>query len=134
MGGSSPCNIDFIFIVLNISFNFVMTLFFRNALSLRVQPVAERPHSLSTHGLTCLIFFVDTISIVSTHRVHGVSAAWCFCNSVVQWYTGTGVSLPFPNPLKLLCCRCYLNFRPIRDIHHPCYWCEIMSTMGYPPP
>ena len=32
------------------------TLFFRNALSPRVQPVAERPSSQSTHGLVYLIF------------------------------------------------------------------------------
>ena len=134
MGGSFPYNKDSIFIVFNISFNYVMTLFFRNALPPRVQPVAERPYSLSTHGLANLIFFVDTIFILSTHRVHGTSAAWCFCSSIVQWYTGSGVALPFPNSLKLLCIRCYLNFRHVRDIHHPCYWCEIMTAMGYPPP
>ena len=26
-------------------------------------------------------------------------------------YTGSGVPLSFPSPVKLLCCRCYLNFR-----------------------
>ena len=78
-------------------------------------------------------FFVDSHAILSTHRVHGTSAAWCFCGSIVQWYTGTGVSLPCPSPLKLLCCRCYLNFRRVRDLHVPCYWCEMLQGMGYPP-
>ena len=51
----------------------------------------------------------------------------------MQWYTGTGVSLPCPSPLKLLCCRCYLNFRRVRDLHVPCYWCQMLQGMGYPP-
>ena len=76
--------------------------------------------------------FVDSHAILSTHRVHGTSAAWCYLDSIVQWYTGSGVPLPFPNPLKLLCCRCYLNFRPVRDLHVPCYWCEMLEGMGYP--
>ena len=78
-------------------------------------------------------FFIDSHAILSTHRVHGTSAAWCFCGSIVQWYTGSGVSLPCPSPLKLLCCRCYLNFRRVRDLHVPCYWCEMLQGMGYPP-
>ena len=78
-------------------------------------------------------FFVDSHVILSTHRVHGTSAAWCFCGSIVQWYTGTGVALPYPNPLKLLCCRCFLNFRRVHDLAFPCYWCEMLQDMGYPP-
>ena len=78
-------------------------------------------------------FFVDSYAILSTHRVHGTSAAWCFCGSIVQWYTGTGVALPYPNPLKLLCCRCFLNFRRVHDLAFPCYWCEMLQDMGYPP-
>ena len=78
-------------------------------------------------------FFVDAFTILSTHRVHGTSAAWCFCGSIVQWYTGTGVSLPWPRPLKLLCCRCFLTIRHVRDLSVPCHWCEMLQGMGYPP-
>ena len=78
-------------------------------------------------------FFVDAYTILSTHRVHGTSAAWCFCGSIVQWYTGTGVSLPWPSPLKLLCCRCFLTVRHVRDLSVPCHWCEMLQGMGYPP-
>ena len=79
-------------------------------------------------------FFVDSHAILSTHRVHGTSAAWCFLGSIVQWYTGSGVPLPpFPRPLKLLCCRCFLNFRNVHDLAFPCYWCEMLQDMGYPP-
>ena len=85
-----------------------------------------------THNII-INFFVDSHTILSTHRVHGTSAAWCFCGSIVPWYTGTGVSLPCPSPLKLLCCRCFLNFRRVRDLHVPCYWCEMLQGMGYPP-
>ena len=79
------------------------------------------------------LFFVDSHTILSTHRVHGTSAAWCFLGSIVQWYTGSGIHLPFPSPIKLLCCRCYLSFRRASDLHVPCYWCEMMQGMGYPP-
>ena len=79
-----------------------------------------------------LNFFVDSHTILSTQRVHGTSAAWCFLGSMVQWYTGSGVPLPFPSPVKLLCCRCYLNFRRASDLHVPCYWCEMLQGMGYP--
>ena len=78
-------------------------------------------------------FFVHSHAILSTHRVHGTSAAWCFLGSIVQWYTGSGFPLPFPSPLKLLCCRCFLNFRRASDLHVPCYWCEMLQGMGYPP-
>ena len=134
-GGSFPCNTDAIFIVFNISFNSAMTLLFRYACLPQEQPLVPRPHCFLTHELTALllIFFVDSHAILSTHRVHGTSAAWCFCGSIVQWYTGTGVSLPCPSPLKLLCCHCYLNFRRVRDLHVPCYWCEMLQGMGYPP-
>ena len=80
-----------------------------------------------------LIFFRRCVYILSTHRVHGTSAAWCFCGSIVQWYTGTGVSLPWPSPLKLLCCRCFLTVRHVRDLSVPCHWCEMLQGMGYPP-
>ena len=80
-----------------------------------------------------LIFFVDSLTILSTHQVHGTSAAWCFLSSIVQWYTGSGLALPLPRPIKLLCCRCYLNFRRVSDLHVPCYWCEMLQGMGYPP-
>ena len=134
-GGSSPCNTDAIFIVFNISFNSAITLLFRYACPPQEQPLVPRPHCFLTHENTVslLIFFVDSLAILSTHRVHGTSAAWCFCGSIVQWYTGSGVSLPCPSPLKLLCCRCYLNFRRVRDLHVPCYWCEMLQGMGYPP-
>ena len=75
-------------------------------------------------------FFVDSHTILSTQRVHGTSAARCFLGSMVQWYTGSGVPLPFPSPVKLLCCR-YLNFRRASDLHVPCYWCEMLQGMGY---
>ena len=80
-----------------------------------------------------LIFFVDSLTILSTHQVHGTSAAWCFLGSIVQWYTGSGLALPLPRPIKLLCCRCYLTFRRASDLHVPCYWCEMLQGMGYPP-
>ena len=134
-GGSCPCSTDVIFIVFNNSFSSVMVLFFRNAFLPQAQSADSRPLGLFTHELTrlSLIFFIDSHSILSTHRVHGTSAAWCFLGSIVQWYTGSGVSLPFPNPIKLLCCRCYLNFRRARDLHAPCYWSEMLQGMGYPP-
>ena len=133
-GGSSPCNTDAIFIVFNISFNSAMTLLFRYACLPQEQPPAPRRHCLLINELTTiLLIFVDSHAILSTHRVHGTSAAWCFLGSIVQWYTGSGVPLPFPSPLKLLCCRCYLNFRRASDLHVPCYWCEMLQGMGYPP-
>ena len=136
MGGSSPCNTDAIFIVFNISFSSAMPLLFRHAFPPQELPADPRPHCLFINEFTklsLLIFFVDSHTILSTHRVHGTSAAWCFLGSIVQWYTGSGVPLPFPSPLKLLCCRCYLNFRRARDLHTPCYWCEMLQDMGYPP-
>ena len=136
MGGLSPCNKDAIFMVFNISFSSAMPLLFRLAFPPQEQPVDPRPHCLFINELTklsLLIFFVDSHTILSTNRVHGTSAAWCFLGSIVQWYTGSGVPLPFPSPLKLLCCRCYLNFRRASDLHVPCYWCEMLQGMGYPP-
>ena len=134
-GGSSPCNTDAIFTVFHISFSSAIALLFRHACPPQEQPLAPRRHCLLINELTTLllIFFVDTHTILSTHRVHGTSAAWCFLGSIVQWYTGSGVPLPFPSPLKLLCCRCYLNFRRASDLHLPCYWCEMLQGMGYPP-
>ena len=172
-GGFSPCNTDAIFIVFNISFNFVMVLNFRDTYPCQEQSLVPRPRGFFTWNrherhlllliffqnfrdtyphlqqlllprppcflthedrVLLLIFFVDSFTILSTHRVHGTSAAWCFCGSIVQWYTGPGVSLPpYPRPIKLLCCRCFLNFRHVRDLHVPCYWCELLQGMGYPP-
>ena len=133
MGGSFPCNTDAIFIVFQISFSSAITLLFRHAFPSQEQPLDPRPHCLFINGFAMLQFFVDSHTILSTHRVHGTSAAWCFLGSIVQWYTGSGVPLPFPRPVKLLCCRCYLNFRRARDLHVPCYWCEMLQGMGYPP-
>ena len=134
-GGSFPCNTDAIFIVFNNSFNSAIILLFRYAYPHRQQPLVPRSPCFLTHEdrVLLLIFFVDSHAILSTHRVHGTSAAWCSCSSIVQWYTGTGVSLPYPNPLKLLCCRCFLNFRNVYDLAFPCYWCEMLQDMGYPP-
>ena len=135
-GGSSPCNTDAIFIVFNISLSSAITLFFRHAFPPQEPRADPRPPGLFINEFTqlsLLIFFVDSHAILSTHRVHGTSAAWCFLGSIVQWYTGSGVPLPFPSPLKLLCCRCYLNFRRASDLHVPCYWCEMLQGMGYPP-
>ena len=135
-GGSFPCNIDAIFIVFNISCYFVITLNFRYTYAYHEQPLVPKPCCFFTHEdrVLLLIFFVDSHAILSTHRVHGTSAAWCFCGSIVQWYTGPGVPLPpFPRPLKLLCCRCFLNFRRVHDLAFPCYWCEMLQDMGYPP-
>ena len=135
-GGSFPCNTDAIFIVFNNSFNSVIILLFRYAYPHRQQLLVPRPHCFLTHEdrVLLLIFFADSYAILSTHRVHGTSAAWCFCGSIVQWYTGPGVPLPpYPRPLKLLCCRCFLNFRRVQDLHVPCYWCEMLQGMGYPP-
>ena len=135
MRGSSLCNIDGRFIVFNNSFGSVMVLF-RFACPPQRQPMDPRSHCIFTYGLTqlsLLIFFVDSHTILSTHRVHGTSAAWCFLGSIVQWYTGSGVHLPFPRPIKLLCCRCYLTFRRASDLHAPCHWCELLQGMGYPP-
>ena len=67
----------------------------RYAFPTKVQPVDKRPHSLPVNGLANLIFFVDSHSILSTHRVHGTSAAWCSIGSIVQWYTGSGVPFLF---------------------------------------
>ena len=138
-GGFSPCNTDAIFIVFNNSFNFVMVLNFRDTYPSQEQPLVPRLRGFLTRKrherhILLLIFFVDSFTILSTHRVHGTSAAWCFCGSIVQWYTGPGVLLPpYPRPIKLLCCRCFLNFRHVRDLHVPCYWCEMLQGMGYPP-
>ena len=134
-GGSSPCNTITIFIVFDNSLNSAMALLFRYAYAYQEQSLVPRPRGFLTHedSVLLLIFFVDSHTILSTHRVHGTSAVWCFCGSIVQWYTGEGVSLPYPRPIKLLCCRCFLNFRPARDLHVPCYWCEMMQGMGYPP-
>ena len=132
-GGSFLCNIDTIYRVFHISFNSVITLLFRYTCSPQEQPLVPRPHCfLINEHTVLLIFFVDSHAILSTHRVHGTSAAWCFCNSIVQWYTGSGVALPYPSPLKLLCCRCYLTFRRVSDLHVPCHWCEMLQGMGYP--
>ena len=133
-GGSFPCNIDAIFIVFNNSFNSVIIMLFRFAYAHQEQSLVPRPRGFHTHeDSVLLIFFVDSHAILSTHRVHGTSAAWCFCGSIVQWYTRPGVSLPCPRPIKLLCCRCFLNFRRVQDLHVPCHWCEMMQGMGYPP-
>ena len=134
-GGYSPCNTDTTFTVFTISFKSAITLLFRYTYPHQEQPLVPRPHCFLTHEdrVLLLIFFADSHAILSTHRVHGTSAAWCFCGSIVQWYTGTGVSLPCPSPLKLLCCRCFLNFRHVRDLHVPCYWCEMLQGMGYLP-
>ena len=136
-GGSSPCNTDTIFTVFTISFKSAITLLFRYACLPQEQPMDPTPHWFLIIEFTTwswlLIFFTDSHTILSTHRVHGTSAAWCFCGSIVQWYTGSGVSLPCPSPLKLLCCRCFLNFRRVSDLHVPCYWCEMLQGMGYPP-
>ena len=134
-GGSSPCNTDAIFIVFNNSFNSAIILLFRYAYPHRQQLLVPRPRCFLTHEdrALLLIFFVDSHAILSTHRVHGTSAAWCFCGSIVQWYTGSGVHPPFPRPIKLLCCRCFLNFRNVYDLAFPCYWCEMLQDMGYPP-
>ena len=134
MRGSSLCNIDGRFIVFNNLFDSVMVLL-RFACPPQRQPLDPRSYRLFTYGFTplLLIFFVDSHTILSTHRVHGTSAAWCFLGSIVQWYTGSGVQLPFPSPIKLLCCRCYLSFRRASNLHVPCYWCEMLQGMGYPP-
>ena len=140
-GGFFPCNTDAIFIVFNISFNFAMVLNFRDMYPSQERSLVPRlrgfftRHRYERHLLLLIInFFVDSFTILSTHRVHGTSAAWCFCGSIVQWYTGPGVPLPpYPRPIKLLCCRCFLNFRHVRDLHVPCYWCEMLQGMGYPP-
>ena len=135
-GGSFPCNTDAIFIVFNNSFNSVIILLFRYAYPHRQQLLVPRPHCFLTHEdrVLLLIFFVDSYAILSTHRVHGTSAVWCFCGSIVQWYTGPGVPLPpYPRPIKLLCQRCFLNFRNVYDLAFPCYWCEMLQDMGYPP-
>ena len=50
----------------------------------------------------------------------------------MQCYTGSGVSPPFPRPIKLLCCRCYLSFRRVQELNTPCYWCEMLQDLGYP--
>ena len=136
MGGSSPCNTDVIFTVFDNSLNSVMALFFRDAFLLQAHHADSRRLGLFTHELTrvsLLLFFIDLHAILSTHRVHGTSAAWCFLGSIVQGYTGSGVPLPFPRPIKLLCCRCFLNFRLASDLHVPCYWCEMLQGIGYPP-
>ena len=135
-GGSFPCNTDTIFTVFLISCNSIITLLFRYAYAPQEQPLVPRPRCFLTHEdrVLLLIFFVDSLTILSTHRVHGTSAAWCFLGSIVQWYAGSGVPLPpYPRPIKLLCCRCFLNFRHVRDLHIPCYWCEMLQDMGYPP-
>ena len=134
-GGYSPCNTDTIFTVFTISFKSAITLLFRYACPPQEQPLVPRPYCFLTHeDRALLFFFVDSHTILSTHRVHGTSAVWCFLGSIVQWYTGSGVPLPpYPRPIKLLCCRCYLNFRHVRDLHIPCYWCEMLQDMGYPP-
>ena len=138
-GGSFPCNTDAIFIVFNNSFNSVIILLFRDPYPPQEQPLVPRPRGFFTWNrheryLLLLIFFIDSHAILSTHRVHGTSADWCFSNSIVQWYTSSGVLLPpYPRPIKLLCCRCFLNFRRVQDLHVPCYWCEMLQGMGYPP-
>ena len=84
MGGSFPCNTDAIFIVFQISFSSAITLLFRHAFPSQEQPLDPRPHCLFINGFAMLQFFVDSHTILSTHRVHGTSAAWCFLGSIVQ--------------------------------------------------
>ena len=113
----------------------IFSNFFRDTYPPLQQLLLPRPPCFLTHEdrVLLLIFFADSHTILSTHRVHGTSSAWCFCGSIVQWYTGSGIHPPFPRPLKLLCCRCFLNFRRVQDLHVPCYWCEMLQGMGYPP-
>ena len=134
-GGFFPCNTDAMFNIFDNLLIFAMALLFRYAYAYQEQPLVPRSRGFLTHEdrVFLLILFVDSHTIISTHRVHGTSAAWCFCGSIVQWYTGSGVPLPFPRPIKLLCCRCFLNFRHVRDLHIACYWCEMLQDMGYPP-
>ena len=134
-GGSSLCNIEALDTVFHFSFSFAIALLFRCPCLPQEQPLAPRRDCFLINEPTVLLnfFFVDSHAILSTHRVHGISAEWCSLDSIVQWYTGSGVPLPFPKPIKLLCCRCYLNFRRVSELHVPCYWCEMLQGMGYPP-
>ena len=135
LGGSSLYNAVGRFTALDNLSDSVMILPCRNTYLPQEQPVAPRHLGLFIDELTrlLLIFVLDSHTILSTHRVHGSSAAWCFTETVLQWYTGSGVHIPYPRPIKLLCSRCYLNFRRACDLHVPCYWCEMMQGMGYPP-
>ena len=134
-GGSSLCNIDAIFTVFHVSFSSAIALLFRCTCLPQEQPLAPRRDCLLINEPTVLLnFFLCRFACHSQYPQGScTSAEWCFLGSIVQWYTGSGVPLPFPKPIKLLCCRCYLNFRRTSDLHVPCYWCEMLQGMGYPP-
>ena len=78
-----------------------------------------------------LSFISGSHLILRTHRVHGTTSEWCF-GSIVQWYHGSGGSIPLPHPLQLLCCRCHLNLRRVKFLTTPCYWCDLLQDLGCP--
>ena len=51
---------------------------------------------------------------------------------MVQWYHGSEVLIPFPQPLKLICQQCYLSIRRVPFITTPCYWCDLLQDLGVP--
>ena len=62
--------------------------------------------------------------------VHGATIEWCY-GSIVQWYHGSEVLVPFPQTLKLICQRCYLNIRHVTHVTTSCFWCDMLHDMGY---
>ena len=51
---------------------------------------------------------------------------------MVQWYHGSEVLVPFPQPLKLICQQRYLNLRYVTHVTTSCYWCDMLQDLGYP--
>ena len=78
-----------------------------------------------------LSFISGSHLILRTHRVLRSTVEWCY-GSMVQWYHGSEVLIPFPQPLKLICQRCYLSIRRVPFITTPCYWCDLLQDLRYP--
>ena len=76
------------------------------------------------------IHFLGSRSILRTHRVHGATIEWCYC-SVLQWYHGSGVIVPSPRPLQLICQRCHLSIRRVKHVTPLCFWCGTLHDLGY---
>lgn len=90
-----------------------------------IKPLQYRLHLSTVECVIRLYYsFQAVILILRTHRVQGVTAALCFVS-------GSGFTLPFPRPLKLLCQRCYLSLRRVQFLATPCYWCEMLQDLGY---
>ena len=77
-----------------------------------------------------LQFVLGSHSILRTHRVHGATNEWSY-RSVFQWYHGSGVIVPSPRPLQLICQRCHLSIRRVTYETPLCFWCGTLHDLAW---